>query len=152
MANVDIKSIDHRLNGVNSDTNLPLQMAFKIDVVADGFTGAADVLKIADLPKGYAVKSVTLVVTTAFTSEGSATGQVKLSDGTNTAALGSATAKASLGAGATIVYTGTGSGGFAYKADSSLELQYVNATAAFTAGAGILVVELLPIDAMLNKG
>ena len=100
----------------------------------------------AFIPAGAYIKSATFVVTSAWTSGGAATLDIGLGQGDastviNATGIDAAVAVAALGADAVVACNGTLVGGTAAIGANDGYVYFTTGTAAWTAGAGRLVIE-----------
>lgn len=148
MATADLTALDIRVNGVNADSTPVRTDAYLIDVADNGVTEVGT-HKIANLPKGVAVVAARLTAIVAVAGGTGATVKVGVTDGTQTADVGSATAITSLDKNAVVTLSANGK---TYFPETEPKVTITVATAALTGGKLLLEVDTVPVAAMLTKG
>ena len=138
-----------RDNGINAQNGVKTMVFELKDATALGTSDVNPQPNDAFIPAGAYITKASLVVTTAFTSGGSATLGIGLqqADGTIIDADGidAAVAVADLAANKAVVCNGALVGGTATVGAANAYMSLVYATAAFTAGAAKLVIEYIEV-------
>ena len=138
-----------RDNGLNAQNGVKTMVFELKDATALGTSDVDPQPNDAFIPAGAYITKASLVVTTAFTSGGSATLCIGLqqADGTIIDADGidAAVAVADLAANKAVVCNGALVGGTATVGAANAYMSLVYGTAAFTAGAAKLVIEYIEV-------
>ena len=138
-----------RDNGLNAQNGVKTMVFELKDATALGTSDVNPQPNDAFIPAGAYITKASLVVTTAFTSGGSATLGIGLqqADGTIIDADGidAAVAVADLAANKAVVCNGALVGGTATVGAANAYMSLVYGTAAFTAGAAKLVIEYIEV-------
>tara|TARA_R110000744_G_scaffold41716_2_gene94657 strand:+ start:797 stop:1273 length:477 start_codon:yes stop_codon:yes gene_type:complete len=138
-----------RDNGLNASNGIKTLVLEIKDATTLGTAAVDPQPNDSFIPAGSYITKASLVVTTAFTSGGSATLSIGLQNaaGGDIAAVGidQTIAVAALTANKAVVCNGTSVGGTATVGTANAYLSLVYGTAAFTAGAGKLVIEYIEV-------
>lgn len=144
MPNIDLTSLDIRVNGSNAETNYTQNDCFKLDIAKQGLTDASGSHTVAKLPAGSVITGARLVVLEAFAGTGASV-QVKA----GATVLGEAKSVSALTKGASIALAAS----TAYDPDNEVEIKFEETAAkALTSGVALLFIDYIPVKQFVTAG
>lgn len=144
MANIDLTSLDIRVNGSNAETNYTQNDCFKLDIAQQGLTDKSGSHTVAKLPAGSIVTGARLVVLEAFVGTGASV-QVKA----GSTVLGEAKDVSALTIGANIALAAS----TAYDPANEVVIKFEETKdAALTSGVALLFIDYIPVKQFVTAG